>query len=264
MHRSRRAIPLLAFVIVLAGCDALGGMFPPAQPPRATPCGEAFNAVRCQAMTDSVASRLRVTREDVISIEIMPDPTPLVVDGVIVLQNRGGAAPIELRVTLADGSTHMDSICGGIPSGPACMDDPELDTWSFMDGGYHDVPEGSSPVPSAAPDAVLAATTLRVDRLDIPIDHTGRHEVRLGEALLANGLLSTVHFELVDDWPSDLTIIEGGVHLDVRSIEDGRSISNIYEHGWREGTERVEAVLVFDVFRFDPSATLSIRDVVVR
>jgi len=41
-------------------------------------------------------------------------------------------------------------------------------------------------------------------------------------------------------------------------------IWNIYEHGWREGIEGVEAVLVFDVFRFEPGATLSIRDVVVR
>jgi hypothetical protein len=239
-------------------------MFPAAAPPRATPCGEAFNAVRCQAMIDSVAARLHTTREDVVLLEIMPDPTPRVVDGVVILETRGGAAPIELRATLADGSTHRTSMCGGIPSGPACMDEPKLDTAGFMDGGYHDVPEGSSPVPSAAPDAVLAATGLLIDRLDIPIDHTGHHEVRIGEALLPNGLLSTVYFELVDDWPANLTIIEGGVHLEIRSMVDGKPIFNIYEHGWREGTEPVEAILVFDVFRFDPGATLSIRDVVVR
>lgn len=262
MRTAGVATVVAAIVLVASGCETLTGAIAARATPR--PCGQDFNAVRCLAMTDSAAHRLHTTREDVVSLEIMPDPTPQVVDGVRILQNRGGAAPIELRVTLADRSTRQVSMCGGIPSGPACMDDPKLDTSSFMTGGYHDVPQGSSPVPSAVPDAVLAATALRVDRLDIPIDHTGPYEVRLGEARLPNGLLSTVYFELVDVWPADVTIIEGGVHLEVRSIEDGRRIWNIYEHGWREGTERVEALLVFDVFRFDPGATLSIRDVVVR
>jgi hypothetical protein len=264
MHRSRRAAPLLSLVFVLTGCDALAGMFADDEQTRATPCRQEFNAVRCLAMTDSAAQRLHATREDVMSLEIMPEPTLVVIDGVAHIPTRGAAAPIELRVTLADGSTRMTSMCGDIPSGPACMDEPKLETGSFMTGGYRDVPQGSSPVPSAAPDAVLAATTLRIDRLDIPIDHTGPYLVTLGEALLPNGLLSTVYFELVDVWPADVTIIEGGVHLEVRSIEDGRRIWNIYEHGWREGTERVEAILVFDVFRFEPGATLSVRDVVVR
>ncbi len=108
------------------------------------------------------------------------------------------------------------------------------------------------------------ATELRVDRVDIPIDHTGRHEIVLGEAWLPNGLLTTADFELVDDWPPGVTILGDGVSLEVRSELDGQPIQNIYEHGWREGIEGVEAVLVFDVFHFDPGATLSIQDVVVR
>ncbi len=261
--RPRLAWGVGTVALVVAGCDVIAGAFPgPPEAPK--PCGHVFNPVRCLAMIDAVASHLNTTREDIVALEIMPDPTSRVVDGVVILETRGGAAPIELRATLADGSTGQTSMCGGIPSGPACMDEPSLETGSFMTGGYHDVPQGSSPVPSAAPDAVLAATALRIDRLDIPIDHTGPYEVRLGEARLPNGLLSTVYFELVDDWPADVTIIEGGVHLEVRSLEDGQRIWNIYEHGWREGTERVEAILVFDVFRFDPGATLSIREVVVR
>jgi hypothetical protein len=39
---------------------------------------------------------------------------------------------------------------------------------------------------------------------------------------------------------------------------------NIYDHGWIEGTERVEAILEFDVLHHDPGAVLSIADVVVR
>ena len=255
---------LVAAALVLAGCDAIAGIFP--APPRGPePCGQKFNAVRCLAMTDTAAQQLHTTREDVVAVDIAPDPTPEVRDGVTILQTRGGAAPIVLIVTLADGTKRQVSMCGGIPSGPACSDDPQIDLHAMsLEGGYHDVPEGSSPVPSVAPDDVEMATELRIDRLDIPIDRTGRHEVVLGEAWLPNGLLTTAEFALVDDWPAGVTILEGGVSLEVRSQLDGRPIRNIYEHGWREGIEGVEAVLVFDVFRFDPGATLSIQDVHVR
>jgi hypothetical protein len=37
----------------------------------------------------------------------------------------------------------------------------------------------------------------------------------------------------------------------------------VYEHGWRSDPERIEAVLVFAVARFDPGAVLRIRDVIV-
>ena len=50
----------------------------------------------------------------------------------------------------------------------------------------------------------------------------------------------------------------------MRSLADGKRILNIYDHGWREGTERAKAALVFDVFRYDRGATLAIRNVVVR
>jgi hypothetical protein len=131
-------------------------------------------------------------------------------------------------------------------------------------GGYHDFPEDATPVPTAAPDAIAEATELRIDRLDIPIDHTGLNEVRIGELLLPNGLLTAAEFELVDDWPANVTILDRGVGLEIRSLADGKTIYNVYEHGWRDGTERVEAVLVFNVFRFDPGATLGIRNVLVR
>ncbi len=166
-------------------------------------------------------------------------------------------------VTLADGTLHQVSMCGGVDMSPPCVDNPHLTANSVTQGGYHDVPEGSSPVPSAAPDALEMAMELRIDRLDIPIDRTGLHEIVLGEAWLPNGLLTTAEFDLVDVWPSDVTIIDGRVSLEVRSMTSGQPIQNIYEHGWREGIEGVEAVLVFDVFRFEPGATLSIQDVVV-
>jgi hypothetical protein len=257
------AVAGLTVAFVVAGCDAWARLAAgPAPTPQ--PCGQVFNAVRCLAMTDKAAFQLHTTREDITAIVVVPEPTPEVRDGVTILQTRSGGPPIDLLVTLADGTIHQTTLfCVGVNTEPACVDDPHLDAHSIsLDGGYFDRTADATPVPSAAPDALQMATELRIDRLDIPIDHTGPNEVVLGEAWIPNGLVTSADFALVDDWPADVTIVDGGVSLEVRA--DGRPIQNIYEHGWREGTELVEAVLVFDVFRFDPGAKLSIADVVVR
>lgn len=258
----RSGVVVLVAALALVGCDAIAGAFR-GPPPTPEPCGQVYNAVRCLAITDTAASQLKTTREDVVSIVVIPDPTPEVRDGVTIFRTLGGAPRLNFLVTLADGTMHQVSMCGGVDMGPPCVDDPHLTASSVMQG-YHDVPEGSSPVPSAAPDALDMASALQIGRLDVPIDRTGPHEVVLGEAWLPNGLLTTADFALVDAWPSDLSIVDGRVTLEVRSKLDGKVIWNIYEHGWREGTEGVEAVLVFDVIHFDPGAMLSIHDVVVR
>ena len=256
---------MVAVAIVLAGCDAIAGAVGGA-PEGPQPCGQRFNAVRCRAMTDTAALRLHVTREDIAAIDVAPDPTPVTRDGVTIIETTSGGKPIDLRVTLADGSIRQATMfCVGVNQEPACVDDPHIDIHSIsLDGGYHDTTADATRVPSAAPGAIADAAGLRIDRLDIPIDHSGRHEVRLGEAWLPNGLVTTADFALVDDWPPGVTILEGGVSLEIRSRRDGKPIQNIYEHGWRSGIEGVDVVLVFDVFRFDPGATLSIKDVVVR
>lgn len=196
------------------------------------------------------------------AIEILPDPTPQVVDGKIIITTGGHG--LRLRVSLVDGSSHDLVMCGGIAMEPACQDDPALRASSPTLGGYFDTPEGSTPVPGPDTDAIAEAEPLRIDRLDIDVNRVGPQEVRLGAARLPNGLLTAAEFELVDTWPEGLSIVDGVVHLEVRSLETGAVLWNVYEHGWREGTERVEAVLVFDVFHVDPGAVLSIRDVVVK
>jgi hypothetical protein len=47
-------------------------------------------------------------------------------------------------------------------------------------------------------------------------------------------------------------------------LTGGKPIRNIYEHGWRPGSERVEAVLVFTVAHVEPGATLGIKDLVIQ
>jgi|RhiMetdeSRZDD1v2_1073273.scaffolds.fasta_scaffold154105_3 hypothetical protein len=256
-------LALIAVATSIAGCGVLGSAFSAPGVPQA--CDRVFNAVRCVAIRDSAAFRLHTTREDIIAVDIQPDPTPEIIDGKTILRTTSGGKPVELVVTLSDGTTQRVTIlCAGIPDDPGCFDDPHLLASSVTMGGYHDFPEDATPVPSAAPEAIADATELRIDRLDIPIDHVGLNEIHLGEVLLPNGLLTAADFALVDDWPHDITILERSVNLEIRSLVDGKTIYNIYEHGWREGTERVEAVLVFNVFRFDPGAKLGIRNVVVR
>ena len=261
---NRRVVALaVAALAVIAACSDLSRALHP--PPHPQPCGEVFNDVRCLAIRDSAAFQLHTTREDVVAVEILPDPTPEIVDGKTILRTTSGGNPVELVVTLADGTSRRVTIqCSGIPDDPGCFDDPHLQATSVMMGGYHDFPEDATPVPSAAPEAIADATELRIDRLDIPIDHVGLYKIRLGELLLPNGLLTDARFALVDDWPPGITILGRAVALEVISLVDAKQIYNIYEHGWREGTERVEAVLVFNVFRYDPGATLGIRNVVVR
>ncbi|MGH2476179.1 MAG: hypothetical protein ACRDIL_13040 [Candidatus Limnocylindrales bacterium] len=261
MPRGRAVLFMAA--LTLTACNAFAGAFPNAAPPP-QPCERIYNPLQCTAITDAAALQLGAIREDVVSVDVVPDPTPEVRDGVTILQTRGGAPRMNLLVTLTDGTMHPVSMCGGVSMEPQCVPEPRLIANTVTQGGYHDVPEGSSPVPSAAPVALAEASALSIDRLDIPIDHTGRNEILLGDARLPNGLLTRADFGLVDTWPPDVSIVDGRVTLEVRSRLDGKPIENIYAHGWHPGIEDVEAILVFEVFWFEPGATLTIRDIVVR
>jgi hypothetical protein len=222
-------------------------------------------------MVDEAASLINRTRDDVTAIVIVPELKTK--DGV--LMTLGGAAPINVRITLNDGTAHDTPMCVGIPSGPACMDAPRLEARSSVadGGGYHDVPcpddappnSCGTPLPTFEPAAVTAARPLSVVRLPIPIDHVGAYEVPLGQASLPNGVASVASFAFVDDWPVDVSLKDGVASIGLRSLEpDGKPFQNYYDHGWRRGIERVEAFLAFDVLRFDKGAVLAIRDVVVR
>lgn len=58
-------------------------------------------------------------------------------------------------------------------------------------------------------------------RLDIPIDHAGPYEIAIGEARLPNGVLTAADFALVEHWPTGVSIFDGGVGLEIRSLDDG-------------------------------------------
>lgn len=251
---------------LVAGCSVVSEA--PLEP---RPCAETFGPQRCLAMTDAAAAEIGRTRDDVTAIVIVPDPPPK--DGVLVAL--GGAAPINVRITLADGTTHDTPMCGGIPSGPTCTDTPQLVADSvFAEGaGYKDVPcpDGASPhtcgqpLPSFEPAAVRAARPLSIASLSIPIDHVGGYEVSIGKASVPNGVVSTASFGFVDRWPADVSLEGGEARIALRSLEpDGVPFDNYYEHGWRPGVEHVEATLVFNVLWFKKGASLEVRDIVVR
>ena len=258
---------LVAWLVawLVAGCSVVAD-----EPLVPEPCGQVYGAQQCLALSDEAASRIGRTREDVIAIAIVPLPTTR--DGVLITRSGGG---FTVRLTFTDGTTTETPMCGGIPSGAACMDTPQLEARTSVEdgGGYHDVPcpDGApphscgTPLPTLEAAAVAAARPLSVARFQIPIDHVGAYEVSLGKASLANGVASLASFAFVDDWPLDVSLKDGVAQIGLRSLEpDGKPFQNYYDHGWRPGVERVEAVLVFEVLWSAPGAVLAIRDVLVR
>lgn len=253
---------------VLSSSIACSGAVP--YDPTPKDCAQVYSVRRCLFMADAATEFTAWTRDDVAALAIIPDPPPRT-DGI--LEVRGGAAPINVRVTLADGTTFDTMMCGGIASGPACRDELPIGPTSAAGlNGYRDVPCAGEPpdgcpsaVPPAAPEAMAAAEPIRVAEMEVLIDHVGTYEQVVGEGSLPNGVLTEVAYVTVDPYPTDITFAGGGPYLEIRSLEpDGRPFDNYYTHGWREGVERIEAVLVFEVRRFDPGAVLAIRDVVVR
>ena len=250
---------------LVAGCGLIAQATP--EPPR--PCGDVYPAVRCLAMTDAAAAEVGRTRDEVASVVIVPYPPPK--DGI--LETLGGARPIKLRLTFADGSIHDTAMCGGAPTGAACQDDPHLQGAAYIPGtGYRDLPCAgetedtcATPLPALDPAAVAKARPLSIPRLDIPIDHRGSYAVPLGEVLIPNGVITSASFGFVDDWPEDLSISGSSVGITLRSLEpDGKPFDGYYSHGWRPGVERVEATLEFGIDRFEPGAVLAIKDIDVR
>ena len=248
---------LMAVTAVAAFVASACSMLPRASESRQPkPCAVVYSVARCDAMTDIVAADIDKNRDDVTAVAIVPDAPP---GGV----HLSAGWHIRVRIALRDGTIHDKEICGGVLHEPACLDDPRLQIRSTLEA-YHDVPEGSSPVPASDASANHAASPIRVASLSIPIDRQGSQEVVIGEGSIPNGVWSVGTFEFADAWPDDLALRDADVVLELRSLErDGKPFDNAYIHGWRDGVERVQAVLRFDVLWFRPGATLELRNVSV-
>lgn len=201
------------------------------------------------------------------TFELLGDPMP----GALRTQ----AFVVRVRVDDGSGPPADESVFCGVGGGSSylCTETPRIarraptgDT-----SGYWDVPcsdeEGqvcATPVPTAGASAIAGGIPLVVPSLPIPIDHTGRYEVVVGEASLPNGILTETSFDLAPTTPAELLVAEEGVTLRLESLDGGPPFENAYEHGWRPGVERVRATIDFDVESFAPGATLEVVDLVVR
>src|SRR4029453_18326743 len=99
------------------------------------PCRDQFSAQRCNAIAAVAAGYAQVDRAEVAFVDILPEPTPEIVNGQTIVRIYGIATPIRVRLTLVDGTMRDVDICGGIPDGAACTDDPHLHAGSVTEGG---------------------------------------------------------------------------------------------------------------------------------
>jgi len=267
-RKLRRGLALLVGAFGLVALLAAGGAFDIVTP---RPCVELFSADRCSAFADAAAAQFGANPDDIVAVEIVPTPRPEGLFGEQAVRSLSGPG-IEIQVTRTDGSRPRLKMCVGVSMEPACQAQPHLRAQSPITGGYRDIPcDGeppagcATPVPPPDPAVLAGAVALEVDRLDIPIDRRGSYSIVVGEARLPNGILSEASFGFADPWPAGVSIASGVVSLDVTSLEpDGLPFRNVYEHGWREGLERVEVTVRFEVIRFEPGAVLSLTDLIVR
>ena len=222
-------------------------------------CGSRFSADRCQALAFAAARQLSKTFDEITTVDIVPNPSPP--PGGIDFQHRtfltvglrtGGSAPVVVA-------------CPGIDEAfiPECMPEPVVPVGGVDPGGYGDTPEGATPLPSLDPAAVAQARPLRIPELVVAAAATGPHNIRLGTALLPNGYLTESTIALADPWPSSV-LFNGSVEMVVRPSGGGDPLRNKFENGWHPGTFQVDVTLSFDIAWFEPGATFTIVDVVVR
>ena len=270
MHRGRRGESASDRATGSDGAFEPNGRLPNATAavPDLTGCEAKFSSARCVNMADYVAATARDVARRHRDHGGATAANPELIDGVPVI-NLGGAT-VDPVVRLRDGSVPrgISRAAEGYRPSTAAM------THRLGRRHRHSPATGMCPVPAnhptdvrarcprQTPEALAAAKELRVPRLDIPIDHDGQYEVPVGEAMLPERAPVARRIRVRSPRTGRPTCrsAEGVVQLDIRSLDDpGRLFWNIYDHGRSEGTERVEAILVFDVLHHEPGAELSIE-----
>jgi hypothetical protein len=226
-------------------------------------CWDHYSADRCQALAFAAAQQLAVGFDVITGIDIVSDPNPQ--PG----PDFGHHTFLEVEI---GGSRHqaVAIACPGISGAfdPKCMAEPVVPLGypggvKGSRGGYLDVPDGYTPFPSLEPAAVADAQPIHIPSLLIPIDKMGPHTIDLGTASLPNGYLTEGTVAMADPWPSSVLFTDGVV-LVVRPKGGGDAIGNLYATGWHHGTYAVDVTLTFDVAWFEPGASFTLVDIVVR
>ena len=262
----------LLVALLVAGCSVISEASISEASLQPRPCADVYSKQRCLAMTDAAASVVGLTRDDVSATAIVPDPPPK--DGVMVML--GGAAPINVRITLTDGTTRDTPMCMGLASGPTCTDTPRLEARSAVadGGGYKDVPCAgrcaSEYVRQAAADIGASGRCSRsavVDRADRRSRSITSALIRFHSARHPSRMVSF-------PWRRSSSPIPGPPMSASRAVwprsSSARSsqVGNPFKTTINTAGDRVsnasEAVLAFDVLWFEKGAVLDIRDVAVR
>jgi hypothetical protein len=271
-----RIVAVLGLTLLVAACSLLPGQLRPAGAAAEVatfPAGcNNFQLTdrQCAFIVDRLGERLGVDRSTVREIQLLGDPGCGQEPGVIC--TRTTQFIVRVRFVGDDGSAVEDSQFCGIGGGYdlGCNDPPAIRLSAPMLEGYQDVPcageppDGcASPVPTIDPAVADDGRPLRIPSIDVPLDHDGVYDIALGNAVLPNGVLSETTFALVDERQTTFALEDGAVSL-VVSGPDGEPIWNVYQRGWRAGTETVDVRLVFEIAQAEPGAVLQVRDVVVR
>jgi hypothetical protein len=248
----------IAVVLLVAGCALL------ADRPRAGPYPQAcasfeLSEQRCAAVVGRAASLAEVSLVDPALTEIRLEPG----DG-----SRREIAVV--RFLFADGRQVAEPIaCAGVgsPSDRVCTEGAGI----FVGGGInHDVPcVGEPPAgcatlpPTPRPASVAAADELRLDRLAVPIDRTGRYRLEVGSASLPDGAISEMLMTIEDPRPLGYWI-DDGVRLVIEPDIPGRPpVGSVYRDPF-DGPEPVHVFLEFEVTELLEPSTLVVRGIVVR
>ena len=223
---------------------------------------------RCAYIVDWAKDEAGIHPTDPVTVELLGDPDCFDPDPRTCGGMRTTSFIVRVRLTTPAGASSDHPVfCGlGGETSLLCTERPRIWTTTSTNG-YTDVPcetengPCATPLPTIDPAAAAAAVPLEVDALDIVIDHVGAYSIPVGEAVLPNGILSEVQFELADDMPSTVLLNPGFVHLEVTSLDGGPRFDNIYQHGWHEGTERVQVTLTFTVEWLDADTTLQLTNI---
>ena len=227
----------------------------------------ALSPRRCAYIVEWAAREAGV-KTDQATIQLLGDPACEGKTACSVM--RSTAFVVRVRVIPSSGKSSDHSVfCGvGGQASLLCTETPRI-SLSVPTDGYHDIPctgdagneTCASPVPTIDPSVSAKGLPLRLPKVVVPIDHVGGYVVDLGDAVLPNGILSLTSATLADDTRVDV-LIPDGIRLEVLG-DDGKSLWNVYEQGWRAGTERVHVRLTFAVEEFQPGAALVFTDVLV-
>jgi hypothetical protein len=111
-----RRLAAVALLIALLGSAC--GLLPKATPNPGVPCEQLYGKSECVAIVKLATTLLRMSPDDIVAINIAPNPTLAPGDA------HGAAPPIRLRLTLKDGSILEANVCGGVSREPICSVQP--------------------------------------------------------------------------------------------------------------------------------------------